>query len=121
MKRVELRATLIFAAAIVSALVLLAIYPIDHDPGPAPGTAYPRWDRWSSWHLGGSALITVAACAIRVPWYLAMTMTLAAGVGWELVNGYVDGWDIVWDAAGATVGVLLCLAIGRSRSGQLTR
>lgn len=111
MKRAERRATLIFAAAIIGALVVLAIFPIDHDPGPAHGMAYPRWDRWSPWHLAGSAIIAVAACAIRVPWYLAMTVTVAAGVGWELVNGYVDGWDIVWDAVGAVVGVLLYLAL----------
>ena len=121
MKRAELRATLIFVSAIAGALVVLAIFPIDHDPGPARGTAYPRWDRWSAWHLAGSAVIAVAARAIRVPWYLAMTMTVAAGVGWELVNGHVDGWDIVWDAVGAAVGVALYVALYRLRSRHSTR
>ena len=121
MTRAELRATLIFAAAIIAALAVLAIFPIDHDPGPAQGSAYPPWDRWSAWHLAGSAIIAIAACAIRVSWYLALTMTVAAGMGWELVNGHVDGWDVVWDAAGAAVGVLLYRAFRRVRSGSLSR
>lgn len=116
MKRLEQRATAVFAAAIIAALVVLAVFPIDHDPGPAPGTAYPRWDGWSAWHLAGSAIIGAAACAIRVPWYLTVPMTVAAGVGWELANGYVDWWDIVWDAVGAAVGVLPWLALDRLRS-----
>jgi hypothetical protein len=100
------RATLVYALLIAAALVLLWVHPIDHDPGPAPGTRYPRWDHWSTWHLIGSAILCAGAILLGVPWPCALLLTVGAGVGWEVVNGYVDPWDIFWDAIGALVGLL---------------
>lgn len=93
-----------YALVLILALVIVRATKLDHDPGPAPGQHYPRFDAWSWWHLVGSLLLALTATLVRVePWW-AFGLTLAAGVGWEFVNGHVDRWDIVWDAAGSGVG-----------------
>jgi hypothetical protein len=102
----------LYAALIGVALLLIRIFPVEHDPGPARGQRYPRWDRWSKWHLFGSALLAAAAVLIlhvAVPW--AIVLTILAGIGWELDNGYVDPFDILWDSLGALGGGLLAWAI----------
>lgn len=98
---------LVYLGTVVAALALLAVFPVDHDPGPPPGERYPRWDSWSKWHIIGSAAMALVAVYHGVPVLPAIGVTLFAGIGWEIVNGYFDPWDVFWDLAGAIVGALV--------------
>lgn len=98
-----------YALAILLALAIVRGFKLDVDPGPAPGDKYPRWDRWSAYHLIGSVVLALGAVLLGVnPWW-ALVLTILAGVGWEIITGYFSTWDCVWDVIGAVVGTLLGL------------
>lgn len=96
-----------YGVAIGVALIFIWGAKIDRDPGPAKGTSYPMWDRWSLWHLVGSLLLAFIAVTIGVSPVWALLLTVVAGIGWEYVNGYVDWWDVVWDGVGAVGGMVI--------------
>ena len=106
----------VYLALVAAALLASSLLHLDRDPGPAPGERYPFWDRWSKWHLGGSALLAGSAVALGVPLWPAILITVLAGIGWEFVNGYVSSSDIILDIAGALGGGLLASLIRHSLS-----
>jgi len=81
------------------------------DVGPAKGQKYPKKDRWSFYHLGISALITLLGCWIGVPMILSAIFAFLAGAIWEAIMGYIDPWDLAWDFGGVVIGALACLVI----------
>jgi hypothetical protein len=100
----------------VAALGILALLkrngrPVDHDPGPLPGQRYPLWDKWSPYHLIGSAILGFVSCMLGVEPLWALAITLLGGVGWEVIHGHVDRGDLLFDLIGTVAGIALCLVL----------
>jgi len=100
-----------YAILIILTLILVRILRLDYDPGPLPGQVYPWWDKWSKYHLIGSGLLGLLSCLLGVPALSALALTWLAGLGWEVVNGYISGGDLVWDGLGDIIGVGLCVLV----------
>jgi hypothetical protein len=122
-----------YALLILIALALVALLGIDFDPGGYT----PRVDRWSYWHAALSFVLVLAALGVfnAGPFTLhpvvAVVLTLAAGIGWEIVprrrrywNGgglarprivwerpFADPGDVGFDALGVALGVLVWFAV----------
>lgn len=91
------------------ALALIAHFGIDRDAVSQYG---PLGDRWNTKATFPDKLVHALAAyaltftlALYLPVWVAVGLTIAAGVGLEFVQGYVSKWDIVADVAGAGVAV----------------
>lgn len=68
------------------------------------GSKDPLYDQHSKWHAIGCFFACVGAMwMLHVPWPWGLGLTIAGGIGYELVNGFFSKSDVLWDAGGALV------------------
>ena len=108
---------------LVGLLVIAYLWAIGHpaiiDRGPLPGDFYPFWDDHSIGHLLGAMGIAwgvgMLTGWVEVGWLVSMVLWVMVEVAQahprDRGRGYFSVEDVIVDAAGATLGALLCAAL----------
>lgn len=81
-----------------------AIWQWDTDEGGYENTFMPSKQ---AVHFGAAFMLTQGAIALHVRPVWAVTITSVAGVGFELTQGHVNGYDIAADVTGSIAGALM--------------
>jgi hypothetical protein len=107
----------VYAALICAALGIAWVSRLDKDAG-GYRDSFQTPDKRE--HAAIAAVLMAGALLMCVPLWPAAGLTIAAGIGWELVQAFPRGaprgfasWrDVVADTAGVAVTTVVALALG---------